>query len=321
MQPRRSISPGRLRRLVEELEEEGLGEMIADHHDLVVEELDFALHPPLFERRIPTYGALIAPSTDPEEWVRSTELIPTRRRTEEFSDVHVRSFADGSSSWAVRREGGVDELVVFDRPAGSERDLVVLAEAAEATVIQRDTEGVVRLVGPAGVARHDLAGWHHEPHVSSWLDGIPDCREDGELTVLGKLLEFAVHDLGARGIGSLLVHRFVEDPVAAFETRLPAPPPLAIDRPADLAPLRHALAQTDGATIFDRHGRLRMMGVRLVPTPEAEAAIDPMRGMRHTSALRYSADDPRANVIIVSDDGPVTIARGGRVIGRSPAVG
>ena len=39
--------------------------------------------------------------------------------------------------------------------------------------------------------------------------------------------------------------------------------------------------------------------------------------MRHTSGRRYSFDDPAATVIVVSEDGPVTVLRNGELIGRS----
>ncbi len=39
--------------------------------------------------------------------------------------------------------------------------------------------------------------------------------------------------------------------------------------------------------------------------------------MRHTSARRYSYDDPQATVIVVSEDGPVTVLRNGRLLGSS----
>ena len=93
---------------------------------------------------------------------------------------------------------------------------------------------------------------------------------------------------------------------------------LRIQRPNDLAPLRHGLAQSDGATVFDGDGVLRRMGVHLVPSREAEEAVRPLGGTKHTSALRYSYDDPAAVVIAVSDDGPVTVMRQGLVVGRSP---
>ena len=62
--------------------------------------------------------------------------------------------------------------MVFDRPAGSERDLVVLADVFEATIVQRHPAGSVRVVGAFGVLRWDGLSWHHEPPVSSWIDGI-----------------------------------------------------------------------------------------------------------------------------------------------------
>ena len=102
--------------------------------------------------------------------------------------------------------------------------------------------------------------------------------------------------------------------------RLPPPPPLDLRRPSDLAPLRHALAQLDGAAVIDHDGILRELGVRLVPSPEAESSVEGFRGMRHTSGRRYSFDDPAATVIVISEDGPVTVLRNGELIGRSRSV-
>jgi len=72
---------------------------------------------------------------------------------------------------------------------------------------------------------------------------------------------------------------------------------------------RKALAQVDGASLFDADGTLRAIGVRLIPSTDSEMTIDAFRGTRHTSARRYSADDPGATVIVVSEDGPVTVMR------------
>jgi DNA integrity scanning protein DisA with diadenylate cyclase activity len=102
------------------------------------------------------------------------------------------------------------------------------------------------------------------------------------------------------------------------EARLPLPPFLEIRRPLALAPLRHALAQVDGAAVFDATGTLRQLGVRLVPSPDAEESVEGYRGMRHTAARRYSYDDPLATVIVVSEDGPVTVLRNGELLGASP---
>jgi DNA integrity scanning protein DisA with diadenylate cyclase activity len=108
--------------------------------------------------------------------------------------------------------------------------------------------------------------------------------------------------------------------VLAVEERLPTPPPLQIRRLAHLAPLRHALAQVDGAAIFNADGVLRQLGVRLVPSKAAEKTVEAFGGTRHTSARRYSHDDPLATVIAVSEDGPVSLLRKGAVLGRSDKV-
>ncbi|MCU1499214.1 MAG: hypothetical protein JWM47_3167 [Acidimicrobiales bacterium] len=314
----RTPNPNQLRRLVEELAEAGLVlDGSAPWHEIAVVELDYALRPTVHERRVPSYGAIIEPTTEPTAWSARTELAIDRRAVDTTPVENARRYADGIVSWLLRRVAGPDEWAVFDRPAGSERDLVVLAAAFGAVVVQRHPSGHVRMVGDFGVYRWDGLGWHHEPLVSAWLDAVSACVEHGDREVLETLLEFAVHDLGARGIGATLVYRPDPSLPTSFEDRLPAPPPLRIRRAADLAPLRHALAQVDGATLFDDDGTLRRIGVRLVPTPEAETVVDGFRGMRHTAGRRYSYDDPSATVIVVSEDGPVTVLRGGALLGAS----
>jgi hypothetical protein len=312
------LNAARLRRLAEELAEAGLAiDLASDWGEIVLTEVDYALRPHVHERRVPSVGTIVEPAAPPERWAVGTQLLVTRRPIEAMPLSGSRLFADGLVSWLIRRVSGDDEWAVFDRPAGSERDLVVLAEAMGATIVQRHPNGSVRIVGRHGVVRWDGLEWRREPPISSWLDEIAACSDRGDLDVLEILLEFAVHDLGARGIGAILVYDADEDAPSTLEARLPPPPPLDVRRPSDLAPLRHALAQIDGAAVIDSDGIVRELGVRLVPTAEAESVVDGLRGMRHTSGRRYSFDDPAATVIVVSEDGPVTVMRKGRVLGRS----
>lgn len=308
----------RIARLADELDEVGLD--LAGPDDwraLLLEEIDYAMHPVVHERRVPSYGCMVEPTRPVEQWAAVTELGVTRRPFDAFPIEQARRFADGLSSWLSRSVDAEDASIVFDRPAGSERDLVVLAEATGATLVQRHPKGVVRLAGAFGVARHDGLGWHVEAPVGEWIATMSACGDRDDAVVLGQLLEFAVHDLGARGIGALLVHRPDDDPFPTREARLPVPPPLRIGRPADLAPLTHALTQVDGAAVFDGDGTLRQLGARLVPSPRAEAEVDGLGGMRHTAGRRYSFDDPAATVIVVSEDGPVTVLRKGELVGRT----
>jgi Probable sensor domain DACNK/DisA bacterial checkpoint controller nucleotide-binding len=319
MDTTRRVTPGRLRRLTEELLEEQLGVIERSSvPEVLVDEIDYALRPPRHERRVPSYGSFVLPSRAVDEWSATTGLQIVTSSTTDALDDTVRRYADGLTSWTIRTAQGVDSMVVFDRSAGSERDLVVLAAASGAMLVQRHPNGQVRLVGSFGVARWDGLGWHTEPPVESWLHSAACGLGEPEGDALDHLLRFALHDLGAQGVGALLVYRPTSD-AGRLERRLADPPPLRIDRPTDLAPLRHVLAQTDGAALFDTSGRLTALGVLLRPTPSAETNVDAVGGTRHTSARRYSHDDPGAVVIAVSEEGPVTVFRKGEVIGRSRA--
>ena len=312
---------GRLRRLAEELEESGLGMGGTEaFREMLIDEIDQALRPPVHERRVASSGTILEPMSDPATWAPRTQLDITCTSVGKQPLPAARRFADGLSSWLLRRTDGTNEWIVFDRPAGSERDLVVLADAFEATIVQRHPARSVRVVGTFGVLRWEGFNWHREPPIGSWIDVITACSVHGDPEVLEAMLEFAVHDLGSMGIGALLIYRPDAAPGPAVEERLPTPPPLQIRRPAHLAPLRHALAQVDGAAVFDADGVLRQLGVRLVPSKAAERTVDAMGGTRHTSARRYSYDDPLATVIAVSEDGPVSLLRNGAVLGRSDKV-
>lgn len=309
---------GRLRRLAEELDEVGLvAEGTDAFREMLLEEVDHALRPPVHERRVASTGTILEPRSDPATWASGTQLDITRKSLDRQPLPAARRFADGLSSWIVRHTDGTTEWMVFDRPAGSERDLVVLAGVLGATLVQRHPAGPVRVIGRFGVLRWEGFDWHHEPPVAGWIDTVTACAIHGDPGVLEAMLEFAVHDLGSKGIGSLLVYRPDDEPGPAVEERLPTPPPLRIRRPTHLAPLRHALAQVDGAAIFDADGVLRQLGVRLVPSKAAEQTVEALGGTRHTSGRRYSHDDPLATVIAVSEDGPVSVLRNGAVLGRS----
>jgi hypothetical protein len=313
-----AVASGRLRRLTEELEESGLVlPEDPDLSDILIDEIDHALRPPVHERRVVSSGTIIEPTTDPSLWEVGTQLEITRKSIRSNPLDAVRRFADGLSSWILRSADGTDDFVVFDRPAGSERDMVVLSDVMGATLIQRHPAGWVRVAGSFGVLRWAGLRWHHEPPVRSWIDSMIACPAHGDPEVLEALLAFAVHDLGSLGIGALLIHRTDTGEGPAVEERLPTPPPLDIRRAAHLGPLRHALAQIDGAAIFDSEGLLRQLGVRLIPSVYAEATVEALGGTRHTSGRRYSRDDPRATIIAISEDGPVSVLRDGKVLGSS----
>lgn len=307
-----------LRRLAEELAEVGLPLDAADPVSrMLLEEIDVAMRPVAHERRVASGGVIAQPTTDPSTWGPRTQLDISAMPVTNRARSSARRYADGLSCWLMCRAGGNDEWLMFDRPASSERDLVVLAQTFGATMVQRHPSGSVRVVGSFGVLRWERLAWHLEPPMSGWIHTVATGDAADQATLLA-LVEFAVHDLGAPGIGALLVYQLHDGAEPTFEPRIPTPPPLDIHNAFHLAPLRHVLAQVDGAAVFDRFGVLRDLGVRIVPSADAERTVAWLGGTRHTAALRHSHDDPTAIVIAVSDDGPVTVMRAGEVVGRTP---
>ncbi len=310
--------PGHVRRLQEELSELDRSPLHSiEDPGPFLEELSYAVRPRVHERRIPSFGAIVQAGLDSELWERDTGISVAHRGVEDLDDPVARLFADGVSSFVVRGRDGINDLVVFDRSVGSERDLTIVAEAARATVVQRHPSGVVRAAGAFGVLRLIGFDWQLEPPVARWLD-IADCViEPHSYEIMQDLLRFAIHDVAARHVGATFV--ISRDGVlnGSVERRFGRPPAFRIGRPSDLAPLYHVLGQMDGAAVFDHNGTLRELGVRLIPSPRAEEVVGAYRGTRHTSALRYSHDDPAARLIVVSEDGPVSVMRAGNRLGHS----
>ena len=199
-------STGRLRRLAEELDEIDPAVIaLSGAPAAFIEELDYALRPMVHERRVPSFGAFVGAAHPLSDWSDAAAMGVSSRRTTTMRDATVRRFADGLVSWVVRTESGIDDLVVFDRSVGSERDLTVLAEATAATVVQRHPSGVVRAVGSFGVLRFDGIDWHLAPPLSAWFDVSACVRDEAGMTMMKTLLRFAVHDVAARGVGAIFV--------------------------------------------------------------------------------------------------------------------
>ncbi len=313
-----AAEPGRIRRLREELDELDPSVLASlDDPKPMLEELAYAIRPRIHERRVPSFGAIVRPAITSKKWSDGTRISVARRKVDDLADSAVRRFADGVTSFVVRGTAGVNDLVVFDRSVGSERDLTIVAEASGATVVQRHPSGVVRAAGPFGVLRLLGFDWQLEPPVSRWLDLGVHAREPLSHEVLKRMLRFAIHDVAARNVGATFVVTPGGELRGGVERRYGRPPDFQIGRPSDLAPLYHVLGQVDGAAVFDHTGMLTELGVRLIPSVAAEAEVEPFGGTRHTSALRYSYDDPQATIIVISEDGPVSVMQAGRRLGQS----
>jgi hypothetical protein len=313
------VLPGRLRRLADELDDERMP-AIGDIDDAVgaLVELAYALRPQLHEGRVPTYGVLIPPTSLIFDDIRSAgpehiDLIAVSDLDLQFA----RRFADGVTSFAVRSDDTITHIACFGRNMADEYDLVGLQSVLGGLIIQRHPGGQVRVFGPDGVVRWNGVAWQHDPPVDAWIDRLRAVSHD-RLAIEGvrPLLRFAIHELGGRRIGATLIWRPTGEPAPErhLEALVHNVPRLRLDHVGEEAALAQALSQTDGAAIFDVDASLVAIGIRLAPSVAAERAVAAMDGMRHTSAIRYSHDDPDSVVIVVSESGPVTVMHAGKAI-------
>ncbi len=312
------VLPGRLQRLADELEEEGLPALDGAPDSVgALVELAYALRPQLHEGRVPTYGVLIPPAPvvftdDRIIGVDSVDLIAVTDLDVQFA----RRFADGATSFAVRTSDAITHLACFGRNMADEYDLVGLQASLGGLIIQRHAAGQVRVFGPAGVVRWNGIVWHHDAPIDAWIRRLGTVAGDIPIEGVRPLLRFAIHELGGRRIGATLIWRPTDHPTPdrRLERLVHNAPRLRLDSVGEEAAIAQALAQTDGAAIFDGDASLVALGIRLASSAAADRAVGAMRGMRHTSALRYSFDDPHSVVIVVSEDGPVTLMHGGRAV-------
>ena len=270
---------------------------------------------------MPSYGVLLPPGpllaveATSSALDTSVDLIPSHDLDIKFA----RRFADGETSFGVRTSDAIDHLACFGRNMADEHDLVGLQAAIGGLIIQRHPAGQVRVFGPAGVVRWNGTAWHHDAPMDAWIARLMTVAPDLPVDGVRPLLRFAIHKLGGRRIGATLIWRPTEHAVPRdrHEPLIHNAPRLRLGSIGEEAALAHALAQTDGAAVFDGTATLTALAIRLAPSTIAEQTIGPTGGMRHTSALRYSHDDPHSIVIVVSEAGPVTLMHAGKAITRA----
>lgn len=313
----KAVLPGRLERLLSELRDEQVPALDGAPDPLAaLVELSYALRPSVHEGRVPTYGAIVPGRSLLVEHLEVADASATLIPVLDLDIKFARRFADGTATFAIRNHDGIAHLACFDRSIASEHDLVGLQILTDGVVIQRHGSGQVRVYGPAGVVRWDGISWHHDPPLDASIRRLGAVAPKLPVESIRPVLKFAVHELGGRRIGSTLIWRPTEReaPANRIERLVHNVPQLKLDRPGQAAAIAHALSQTDGAAVFDGGAVLQAIGIRLAPSTAAERDIAALGGMRHTSAVRYSHDDPDCVVIVVSDAGPVTIMHGGRAI-------
>lgn len=304
----------RRRRLREELVDESVPlPLEGDLGAILLAELDHARHPEVHEGRVRPTGALVLPPGR-DLWPGS-DAEPLLLPLGEVELDESRRFADGRSSFVVRVVGDGAALLTLGRPVAHESALVELAVGSGGLVVQRTETGRVRVVGGDGIVTWDGVRWTFKALAGQYAAPLRRLLPAADRDALDGLLELCVHRLSPAGVGATLVWT-LDDPAphARPGTDLGASlasPPLRVDDDRHHAALVSAAAQLDRAILVGADGLVTRFGVSLAASARAEALVPPLGGTRHTSARRWSYDDPAAVVLVVSEDGPVTVLRGG----------
>jgi hypothetical protein len=279
----------------------------ADGGGILLEELDYACHPALHEGRAPRYGALVSLGERPV-WDKLS--APTKIESAGTEMEVLRRLADGRASFVVRRLDGPNGLVCFDSSLEYESSGVRLRQETSAFVIQRNATGLVRVCGPEGVVTWDGTHWSVKPLAEHRAAAILRLVPQAPADVLAGMLEMCVHWLSAGRVGATLILSLEGDPRELEHVDLSSAisiPPLYVTRRQDLPPLLSVLSQMDRAALVDPDGRVTTVGVGLRSSDRSLSLVDSTGGTRHTSARRFSFDEPTVIGFVVSADGPVSV--------------
>ncbi len=276
-------------------------------------ELFYALHPPVHEGRVPAYGAVVHLVAGDGEVPAASSRLDHRPDVEligaKLDATMQRMAADGRSTFVWRSATRPEGILTLARSHASEADLVGLRERlGDVVVIQRSLEGRVRAVTSEGVVIWTGVDWVFKPVANSYLAPLARLLPGADYDVLDALLELCVHGLSAKGVGATLVW-WLEDshPEGIDGAMAQSAYSLTVTDRRHHPALLNILSQVDRAVVVRRTGELKAVDVALLTSGEAEARVSAWGGTRHSSARRYSYDQHRSVVFVVSADGPVSV--------------
>jgi hypothetical protein len=288
----------------------------------VIEELDHCRRAPVFEGRRPTYGAMVLPGASrPRNRQDLLDHIAFDVVSLDGDLTAARLYADGRASYVVRDAADNVSLACFERPLMFEADIVHLQELTGAAIIQRTPVlDVVRLVVDRAVISWDGRNWQSRPTAVTLCDEVAAATPELDRDLVGLVLELAIHWLAPARIGATIVLAHGHIDVGALDVSTASrTPALSVGNRRHFSALVAVLRQHDLAVVAGPDGDIHKVAVGLRWSDAAEEAVDNSGGMRHRSAQRYSYDQRDATVIVVSEDGPVTIYRRGAVISTTGA--
>ena len=255
------------------------------------------------EGRILPQGALFADDLSEGEGVRVTRIGAQRKLIEDVPN--------GSTCFAYYDRAGIVGLA-FTPDLSDELEAVRFRYGCKGLIIQKDSAGITKVMHETGITIHNDRQWWLKRSVISVLDQVRIHVPQVGVHLLRNILEFAFHHLSPRNIGATLVLYLTEsgadlESMRSADTVNLRDLSLNISDSTVTSVIRDLLACNDGATIITPNGAIVGVGSHLRYSSRSADLVSQHKGTRHTSARRFSFDEPRAVVVTVSEDGPVTV--------------
>jgi hypothetical protein len=300
-------------RLAEELGDHGIP--ISPDDEKLLQEAHYARFPRVHEREAPHYGAFILPPrTTFDDLASSLEngafgtgrLIPIA----ELPLSAARRFADGRASFLVRAQDDGTALACFEHSVQFEASLVGIRGRTAVDIVQRTVNGVVKLYLSDHIAIWDRSRWHTKPYAAQVVPVLRRVVDGGDPTLLERLLELCFHWLSPGPHGATIVWSLETAPEELDHVDRSSEQPvpdLNVGCPEHFSALLSALSQTDGATLVGPEGDVVGLADTLLFDDEASSLVPAAVGTRHSSARWFSYEHPATLVIVVSEDGPVSV--------------
>lgn len=272
--------------------------------DLFWEELSCFIYPEAHENLIPSFGVIFAEN---EENLKSYKIISNKN----LDSATLRKLADGYKSFLLYVRDSLFGLIYLNPLDGSEYELLKLHQDLNALIMQRDNALKTKLFDNNNVFIHHNRNWLKKqniyPLIRKIKTHVPQIKEE----ILSAFLEFAYYYLSPKNIGATIVY-FIDDEKGSKIPKVEplqdfSPIMLSIMTDGDKVLISNLLSQIDGATFFNQDAVLACTKIKLDSKVSTRELIPEYKGTRHTSARRYSYEQPKSIVFTISEDGPVSV--------------
>ena len=264
----------------------------------VMRECCLAILPEVHEGKTNSFGALFV------ETLTELDHIETISISETLIAM-ARKLSDGREWFLLFEKDLFYGLARFKTPINSEIELIRNFPFSGGIILQRDSNEITKIFMGDYITIHHHRRWMSKPSLKEATWKVSQCIVNIDKKILNQLLEFAFHLLSPmRDAGGILVWYFNQEPPPDLNS---ASLKLSILNPSHSRMFCQLLSQTDGATFFDSKGNFCRTGVHLKYSDKSREVVSEVKGTRHSSSIRFSYDNPNALVIVISEDGPVTV--------------